>query len=140
MTKIYIAAYKEFGNYKTLKKVCDYFLSRLDKSNVLFYVSTGERGDNTCMKYIRENGYKYIDWLPIKKGVNRSEEKLKAIKNCDHSILVTNGSSVGIGIAINHSCRNIKGKTVVVRTQSDDVIIAQPIKGKERIIKKIKEL
>lgn len=67
MTKIYIAAYKEFNDYATLKKICDFFLQNLNKNDILFYVSNGELGDKTCMKYVRNNGYNYIDWLPQKK-------------------------------------------------------------------------
>ena len=38
MTKIYIAAYKEFNDYATLKKICDFFLQNLNKNDVLFYM------------------------------------------------------------------------------------------------------
>lgn len=122
MTKIYIAAYKEFNDYATLKKICDFFLQNLNKNDILFYVSNGELGDKTCMKYVRNNGYNYIDWLPQKKGKNRAEEKLKYIIDSDHAILITNGNSKGIEIAIRYSCKYIN-KFVVVRTQCNDLQI-----------------
>ena len=117
MTKIYIAAYKEFGDYKILKKVCDYLLQHTNKEDVLFYVSTGESGDNTCMKYVRDNGYNYIDWMPQKRCKNRSEEKLKVIKESNHAILVHGNDSVGISIAIRHSSVNINGKIAIIYPQ-----------------------
>ena len=120
MIKIYVAAYKEFSDYKTLKKVYDFFLSKQEKNNVLFYVSTGESGDNTCMKYVRENEYNYIDWLPRKKGKNRAEEKLQFIKDSDYAILFTDGHSVGINIAIRYACKYLK-KFVIVRMQCKDL-------------------
>lgn len=119
MIKIYVAAYKEFHDYTALKKVYDFFLSKQKKENVLFYVSTGESGDNTCMKYVRENGYNYIDWLP-KKGKNRAEEKLQFIKNSNYAILFTNGHSIGINIAIRYACKYLK-KFVIVRMQCKDL-------------------
>ena len=108
MTKIYIAAHKEFNDYATLKKICDFFLQNLNKNDVLFYVSNGELN--------------YIDWLPQKKGKNRAEEKLKYIIDSDHAILITNGNSKGIEIAIRYSCKYIN-KFVVVRTQCNDLQI-----------------
>lgn len=138
MTKIYVAAYKEFGDYKTLKKIYDYFLCKLDKEDVIFYVSTGESGDNTCMKYIRENKYKYIDWLPQKKGKNRAEEKFQYIKDSDHAILITDGNSVGIGVALNYACRFIVGKVVSVRIQCNDLTVFQV--GKKPKTKKLDEI
>lgn len=138
MVNIYIAAYKEFGDYKILKKVCDYFLQNLNKDEVLFYASTGESGDNTCMKYVRDNEYKYIDWIPQKKGKNRSEEKLKVIENSNHSILVHNGSSVGISIAIRHCAKNVKGKIVVIYPDKDKLFVYQL--GKKIKEKKISEI
>lgn len=139
MTKIYIAAYKEFGDYKTLKKVCDYLLQYINKEDVLFYVSTGESGDNTCMKYVRDNGYKYIDWIPQKRGKNRSEEKLKVIKGSNHTILVHNYDSLGINIAIRQASENIKGKIVIVYPK-EDIIKVYKFGEKRPRIKKISEL
>ena len=129
MTKIYMAAYKEFGDYKLLKKICDYMLCNMNKDDILFYVSTGESGDNTCMKYVRENGYKYVDWLPKKRGVNRAIVKLQYIKNSDHVILVTDGDSIGIGVALNYASKHVNGKIVEIRAQCNNFIVLK--NGKE---------
>jgi hypothetical protein len=89
-------------------------LSRLNKSEILFFVTSGEPGDNTCMKYVINNGYKYEDWIPVKRGHNRADEKLEFIKKSDHTILVTNGESRGIMIAMRFAGKNISGKIVIV--------------------------
>ena len=114
MKKIYLAAYKEFKDYNGLKEILDYFLSKTDKKDVIFYVTSGEKGDSTCMKYVVNNGYKYIDWCKNKFG-NRAEQKLPFIQNCDHSVLVTDGKSKGIGVALLYSTRHVKGKIVVIK-------------------------
>lgn len=114
MTKIYIAAYKDFNDYEGLKRVLDYLLSKKNKEDVLFYVSDGERGDKTCMKYVKDNGYKHEDWCKNKHG-NRAKQKLPYIADSTHSILVTDGDSIGIGIALRYSAMNIKGKLVIIK-------------------------
>lgn len=57
-----------------------------------------------------------------KKSKNRAEEKLKYIIDSDHAILITNGNSKRIEIAIRYSCKYIN-KFVVVRTQCNDLQI-----------------
>lgn len=123
MIKIYVAAYKNFNDYKTLKKVYDYFLSKQNKENVLFYATTGEHGDNLCMKYIRENGYNYVDWLPQKWNKNRAKEKEPFIADSDHVILITDGNSIGIGVALNYAVKYISRKIVQVRMQCGDLLV-----------------
>lgn len=114
MTNIYIAAYKKFNDYPVLKKVCDYMLSRMNKNDIQFFVTSGEPGDNTCMRYVIDNGYKYENWMPVKRGRNRADEKLKFIKRSNHVILVTNGESRGITIAMRFAGKSIDGKIVVI--------------------------
>ena len=138
MINIYIAAFKEFGDYALLKKVCDYFLSRQNKENVNFFVSVGESGDNTCMKHVRDNGYSYTDWLPIKQGKNRAKEKLKFIKESDHCILVHDGYSRGIDIALKYAVNNVKGKVVVIYPYINEINVWNKNSDKP-IIKKIYE-
>ena len=137
MNQIYIAAYKEFNDYKKLERILDYLLSRLDKKDVIFYVSNGEPGDNTCFKYVVEHGYKYIDWCPDKHG-NRAKQKLPYIKNSTHSILITNGESRGISIAARYSWMFVKNKIVVIKPIENSICVW---KDKKLLVdKKINEL
>lgn len=138
MLNVYIAAYKDFGDYALLKKVCDYFLSRQDKDNIKFIVTTGESGDNTCKKYVVDNGYQWMDWIPIKQGMNRAEEKLKYLKESDHCILVHDAYSQGIGIALKYAINNVKGKIVVIYPLVGDIVVFYD--GKKIIDRKINDL
>ena len=113
MDKIYLAAYKEFTDYKKLCKVLDFMLSKKSKDEVLFYVSSGEDGDSTCMRYVKAHGYKYVDWCKDKHG-NRAKQKLPFIQDSTHSILITDGESRGISIALRYSIKYVKGKLVLV--------------------------
>ena len=118
MVKIYIAAYKNFKDYNMLKRILDYLLSKQNKEDVLFYVSSGEDGDSTCMRYVVENGYKYEDWCKNKFG-NRAKQKLKYLKDSTHSVLVTDGDSTGISIAIRYSTMYVKEKLVIVKPKEN---------------------
>ena len=112
--KIYFAAYKDFNDYGMLKKVLDYMLQNKNKDDILFYVSSGEKGDSTCMKYVMDNGYSFVDWCSNKYG-NRAEQKLPFIQDSTHSVLVTDGVSSGISIALRYSAKYIKGKIVLIK-------------------------
>jgi hypothetical protein len=116
--KIYLAAYKDFKDYEKLEKVLDYMLHNKNKNDVLFYVSYGERGDSTCMKYVKNHGYEFVDWCSNKYG-NRAEQKLPYIQDSTHSVLVTDGVSRGIGVALRYSAKYVKGKIVLIKPLDD---------------------
>lgn len=129
MENIYIAAYKDYANYNQLKTVCDRITSDMKKEDVTFFVTTGECGDNTCMKYAVDNGFRVEDWFPNKEEVKKAtygenhwleyynilkEQKAKYISKADHVILVSdydkknNGIGYALRLAGNH------GKTISV--------------------------
>lgn len=131
MVNIYLAAYKDYANYEELKTVCDRITSDMDKNDVTFFVTTGESGDNTCMKYARDNGFKIEDWFPdeefdeLKKSTRenghwmefynaKKMKKAEYISKADHVILVSDydAKNNGIGYALRIASKN--GKTISV--------------------------
>jgi hypothetical protein len=132
-TNIYLAAYKDFNDYELLKVVCDKITSTCDKENTTFFVTTGETGDNTCMRYAVENGFKIEDWFPDEKfaGIKREcmangnwkhfyyqvlkPEKNRFISKSDHVIFVYDYDlkNNGIGCGINMAAKNSKTISVV---------------------------
>ena len=132
-TNIYLAAYKDFDDYELLKVVCDTITSKCDKENTVFFVTTGETGDNTCTRYAKENEFKTEDWFPdeqfaeLKKECLRNgnwryfyyqvlkPEKRKYISKSDHVIFVSDydKKNNGIGCGINMAAENNKTLSIV---------------------------
>jgi len=129
MGNIYMAAYKDYANYTQLKAVCDRITSDMKKDDVTFFVTTGECGDNTCMKYAVDNGFKVEDWFQNKEELRNEtrnnghwheyynilkQQKAKYISKADHVILVSDYDkrNNGIGYALRLAGNN--GKTVSV--------------------------
>ena len=118
MKNIYLAAYKDFSDYRLLEKVLNYMLSNTKKEDVVFFVSNGETGDNTCFKYVLGHEYKYVDWCSDKFG-NRAKQKLPYIQKSTHSVLVTDGESKGISIALMYSAKYVNGKIVLIKPKEN---------------------
>ena len=132
-TNIYLAAYKDFSDYELLKVVCDKITSTCDKENTTFFVTTGECGDNTCMKYARENGFKIEDWFPDEKFAElRKEcqnngnwqyfyyqvlkpEKNKYISKSDHVIFISDNDKKnrGVSCGVKMAAKNNKTLSIV---------------------------
>lgn len=121
MEKIYLAAYKHFGenegDYKLLEVVCNRITNDFNKNDVTFFVTetSDESGDITCTKYVNDNGFKKEDWLPpkfrdIRYQKQRAGEwkdyyfhylipqKEKYIAQSDHVILVSDNDKDNKGI------------------------------------------
>ena len=147
-TSIYLAAYKDFNDYELLKIVCDKITSTCDKENTTFFVTTGECGDNTCMKYAKENGFKIEDWFPdeqfsdykmecMKNGKwhefynTLKTEKNKFISRADHVIFVWDydKKNNGIGCGIRMAAKNNKTLSIVV-PEKNEVYVTRPSEPK----------
>ena len=152
-TNIYLAAYKDFSDYELLKVVCDKITSRFDKEKVTFFVTTGESGDNTCMKYARDNGFKIEDWFPnerfadLKKECLRNgnwkyfyyqvlkPEKEKFISKSDHVIFVSDYDKKNRGVSCGVNMASKNHKTVsVVYPEEKIVEVYRPTAEKTRYI------
>jgi len=150
MTNIYIAAYKDYGDYEQLETVCNRITSDMDKNDVTFFVTTGESGDNTCMKYAREHNFKIEDWFPDEQfGEYKKEcmanghwhefynilkaQKSKYISQADHVILVSDydAKNNGIGYAMRLAGNN--GKTVSVLYPDKNELHVHKVSNPDRI-------
>jgi hypothetical protein len=132
-TNIYLAAYKDFSDYSLLRTFCDSITSDMKKEDTTFFVTTGECGDNTCMKYARENGFNIEDWFPdekfaeYKKECMRSghwhefyntlkAEKNKFVSRADHVVFVWDydQKNNGIGYGIKLAGKNSKTLSIIL--------------------------
>lgn len=61
--EVIIAGSRDFGDYELLKEKCDYYLSNLDKCNIVIVSGAARGADKLGEKYAKERGYR-IDSHP----------------------------------------------------------------------------
>ena len=78
--KVIIAGGRDFNNYELLKAKCDYYLSNLDKADVVIVSGAARGADKLGEQYAKERGYKIdshrADWDKYGKsaGYRRNKE------------------------------------------------------------------
>ena len=63
--KVIIAGGRDFNDYELLKLKCDYYLSNIDKANIVIISGAAKGADSLGEKYAKERGY-IIDSHPAK--------------------------------------------------------------------------
>ena len=121
MKYIFVTAYDDFSDYRLLKRIYDKLFSNSDKNELTFYCTLGSSGDNTCAKYIRENGMKMIDWLNPRKGKTIKEERKKILTNCDYAIVFMNEYHKGMFTASDQARKYVKKQLVIVSTDLNEI-------------------
>lgn len=78
--KVIIAGGRDFNDYELLKKKCDYYLSNLDRADVVIVSGAARGADKLGEQYAKERGYKIdshpADWDKYGKsaGYRRNKE------------------------------------------------------------------
>jgi len=122
MKNVFVTAYDSFSDYKLLKNFYDILLSKLEKKELFFYCTVGSSGDNTCMKYIKENNLQVSDWLNPRKGKTIKKEREKILNTCDYAIIITKGYHKGMKTAIDQCRKFLNGTFIVISTNLSEII------------------
>lgn len=96
--KVIIAGGRDFNDYELLKKKCDYYLSNIDKSNIVIISGMARGADSLGERYAQERGLKLegypANWKLYGKSAGFKRNQV-LVKNASAAICFWDGKSKG---------------------------------------------